>query len=389
MKILYDHQIFEIQKFGGVSKYFTELIHNSNSIPGIDIDISIVHSDNVYLKSLENTKYLPLPQGEFLQSSNKFNQNFIVRKLFDRYIFQKQLGKHHKINKEKSIQILEKQDFDVFHPTYYDDYFLKFLKNKPFVLTVHDLTHQIFPEYFSPKWIDKSQLMLDEAKRIIVVSENTKKDLIEYYNVDQEKVDVVHLASSILTGTQQNGLVINTESRKKYLLYIGSRASYKNFYFFVQALIPLFNADKELFLMCTGEEFTEEEFFFLSKLGIANKVKHVFVTEKNLAEVYLNSIAFVFPSLYEGFGMPILEAFACGCPVICSDSSSFPEIAGEAAIYFEPKSKQSIYQSISNLLNDDDLRKNMIIKGFKQLEKFSWLKTVAQTRDVYLKAISK
>jgi glycosyltransferase involved in cell wall biosynthesis len=299
------------------------------------------------------------------------------------------LGKHHKINKEKSIQILEKQDFDVFHPTYYDDYFLKFLKNKPFVLTVHDLTHQIFPEYFSPKWIDKSQLMLDEAKRIIVVSENTKKDLIEYYNVDQEKVDVVHLASSILTGTQQNGLVINTESRKKYLLYIGSRASYKNFYFFVQALIPLFNADKELFLMCTGEEFTEEEFFFLSKLGIANKVKHVFVTEKNLAEVYLNSIAFVFPSLYEGFGMPILEAFACGCPVICSDSSSFPEIAGEAAIYFEPKSKQSIYQSISNLLNDDDLRKNMIIKGFKQLEKFSWLKTVAQTRDVYLKAISK
>ncbi|AEE53266.1 glycosyltransferase family 4 protein [Haliscomenobacter hydrossis] len=388
MKVLYDHQIFESQKFGGVSKYFGELIFNSGSMDEVNNDISILHSDNGYLKSLETNNFLPLPQRPLSYNDNSDNSYSIVKRFFDRFFYLKKLAKCYKENKEESIQKIITQNFDVFHPTYYDDYFLKHIKNKPFVLTVHDLTHQIFPEYFSPKWIDKSKEMLENARRIIVVSENTKKDLMDFYDIKDNKIDVVYLASSILEGAVMNLSVNMPPNMEKYLLYIGSRASYKNFYFFVQAIVPLFREDKGLYLLCTGDKFSEEELFFFAKLGIAANIKHIYATEDELPYIYQNAVAFVYPSLYEGFGMPILEAFACGCPVICSQASSFPEIAGPAAIYFEPKNKQSIYKAVYSMLNDNVLRTAMIVKGFLQLEKFSWLNTAAQTREVYSKAIA-
>ncbi|HOY18057.1 MAG TPA: glycosyltransferase family 1 protein [Haliscomenobacter sp.] len=388
MKVLYDHQIFESQKFGGVSKYFGELIYNSSTIEEYKQEISILHSDNDYLKLLEQTAYSPLPKRPISYDDNGDNKSFTVERIVNRYFYLQKLAKCYKKNKAKSIQKIDNQDFDVFHPTYYDDYFLKYIKDKPFVLTVHDLTHQIFPEYFSPKWIDKSKEMLEKARRIIVVSENTKKDLMDFYDTQSSKIDVVHLASSILTGAKKNLSDHMPKNMDKYLLFIGSRSSYKNFYFFTQAIVPLLRENKDLYLLCTGDKFTEEELFFFSKLDIASSVKHIYATEEELSYIYHNSVAFVYPSLYEGFGMPILEAFACGCPVICSQASSFPEIAGDAAIYFEPKNKQSIYKAVYSMLNDNVLRTAMIVKGFLQLEKFSWVKTATQTREVYSKAIA-
>jgi glycosyltransferase involved in cell wall biosynthesis len=388
MKVLYDHQIFESQKFGGVSKYFGELIHHSGTIDEFKHEISIMHSDNDYLKLLEQAPYSPLPKRPSAYKGNNNNKFFAAKRIVNRFFYMQKLSKCFNKNKAGSVQKIDNQDFDVFHPTYYDDYFLKYIKNKPFVLTVHDLTHQIFPEYFSPKWIDKSKEMLENARRIIVVSENTKKDLMDFYEIEKSKIDVVYLASSILEGAKMNLSASMPQNMERYLLYIGSRASYKNFYFFVQAIVPLFRADRDLFLLCTGDVFTEDELFFFAKLGISANVKYIYAREDELPYIYQNSIAFVYPSLYEGFGMPILEAFACGCPVICSNASSFPEIAGDAAIYFEPKNKQSIYKAVYSMLNDNVLRKAMIVKGFLQLGKFSWLKTATQTQEVYSKAIA-
>jgi glycosyltransferase involved in cell wall biosynthesis len=391
MKILYDHQIFESQKFGGVSKYFGELIYNSGALEEMNYEISILHSDNDYLKLLEHSEFSPLPQRplSYTEYDSESSKYVAIKRIIDRFFYLKKLTKCAEKNKAESIHKLNTQDYDLFHPTYYDGYFLDHIKNKPFVLTVHDLTHQIFPEYFSPKWTDKNKKMLDEAARIIVVSENTKKDLIEYFDTNSNKIDVVYLASSILIGANMYTNEKMPPKLNKYLLFIGSRASYKNFYFFAQAIVPLLREDNDLRLLCTGDKFTDDELFYFTKLGIASSVVHHYASERELPALYKNAVAFVYPSLYEGFGMPILEAFACGCPVVCSQASSFPEIAGNAAIYFEPKDKQSIYQSIYSILNDSILRTNLVAKGFQQLEKFSWLKTVNQTLEVYAKAIDK
>lgn len=387
MKVLFDHQIFESQRFGGVSKYFVKLFHNFKKLKEVDHELAITYSDNWYLGEVPGVEYLPLPVRPLSYNNNASNKYSIGQRYFERYFYLNRVAKCHQKNIAHSINMIQKQDYDVFHPTYYDEYFLSHIKDKPYVLTVHDLTHQIYPEFFSPSWIDKSVEIIHRANRIIAVSENTKKDLVEFYEVEPDKIDVIHLASSILKVNSVESLAESRMAFRKYLLFIGSRETYKNFYFLIRALSTLLEKDKELVLLCTGDAFTEEEIVYFTKMGIVNSIKHIHATEEELPSLYSNSIAFIYPSLYEGFGMPILEAFACGCPVICSQSSSFPEIAGNAALYFEPKNKQSIYDSIYKVLNDDVLRKKMIIDGYTQLEKFSWLKTVTQTKEVYLKAM--
>jgi glycosyltransferase involved in cell wall biosynthesis len=387
MKILFDHQIFESQKFGGVSKYFDQLFDNFDASEELKYELAIFYSNNGYLAEREGMHYHTLPNRPASYNHNQSNQHNLIRRYVDRYFYLNKLEKCHQKNIQHSIQKIHAQDYDVFHPTFYDEYFLKHLQNKPYVLTVHDLTHQIYPEYFSPGWIDKSSDVIHQASRLIAVSENTKKDLIDFYEVDPHKIDVIHLASSITKTNQDHYPGMHLVQVERYLLFVGSRETYKNFYFFVRAIVPLLRQDKDLHLICTGAAFNEQEQLYFSKLGIADRVKQVYVTEEDLPFLYTNAAAFIFPSLYEGFGLPILEAFACGCPVICSQASSFPEIAGNAALYFEPKNKQSIYGSIYRILNDQTLRSQMIAAGYEQLKKFSWLNTFNQTKSVYHKAL--
>ncbi|MCF6149884.1 MAG: glycosyltransferase family 4 protein [Candidatus Kuenenia sp.] len=365
MKVLYDHQIFVFQDYGGISRYFYELTNVFNNQEDIHFDLPLLYSNNHYIRKTNFLKCKPFLEAKNFRGKTRL-LNFI-----------------HKYTEKK---ILRKKGFDVFHPTYYDPYFLKYIGNKPFVLTIYDMVYELFPQIFSTR--DKTsvnkKLLASKAAKIIAISENTKRDVIKLFGIKEDKVEVIYLGNSLCFGITEKVKGMSNENPQKYLLFVGNRRAYKNFDTFIESISPLLKEDKNLYLICAGGgKFTPSEIANLEKLGVIKKVTQCSFDDNILAQLYKNALAFIFPSLYEGFGIPILEAFSCGCPVITSNISSLPEVAGDAAEYFDPIDKISISSTVKKVIYDHDLRCKLKYKGYERLKNFSWEKTANQTKMLY------
>ena len=390
MKVLYDYQIFEINPNSGVARYYYELIKNLRRESLVDTILSITKTNCIYLR---NDLLLKNNIDKFYNFNNFLSGKDFKgkRRLYNLLIKLGFLHDDSKINKANSEKLLNSENFDVFHPTYYDDYFLEFLDKKPFVLTIYDMTHEIFPEYFPLRnyEIKNKKILAKKASKIIAISNSTKKDIINFLNIEEDKIVVIYLGCSLVTNDKRYcDLNINTYFNlvpQKYLLYVGSRNGYKNFYYFVRAISQILKKDKDLYIICAGGgKFNRDEKFYFESLDLQDSLINFEICDDNLLKyLYSKAAAFVFPSLYEGFGLPILEAFSCGCPVVLSNKSSLPEVGGDAAIYFEPKNIKSIIGAVTDVIYNDNLRKELIKKGFEKLKKFSWEKTAIQTRNVY------
>jgi len=385
MKILYDHQMFYRQNYGGVSRYYCELMNQFSCDPDIRFVLSLryVQNDNLeqfpQLNQYWSNRYNFLYDNRlisFMQKKIRFNAlNFGLNYIIN--------------NQEESVRLLKEQDFDVFHPSYYEPYFLKFLQKKPYAITVYDMIHELFPQYFkvkdqTKKW--KKQL-IENAGAIIAISENTKNDVLKFTEVDPDRVRVIHLGNplehQIWPHTAETSTDI-TAPERSYLLFVGGRGAYKNFDFFIRSIAGLLHDYKDLYLVCAGSlPFSAEEKRTLEKLHVLHKVHHVKVNDSILKNLYDNAVAFIFPSLYEGFGLPILEAFSTGCPTILSNASSFPEIGGDGALYFEPGDSESIVSAIETIISQKKFRDELIEKGYKRLNFFSWKKTACLTKKAY------
>ncbi|WJS95143.1 glycosyltransferase family 4 protein [Flavobacterium johnsoniae] len=293
--------------------------------------------------------------------------------------------KIYNIGKSRFKKILSKQDYDLFIPTYYDINFLNYIGTKPFVLTVYDMIHELFPEYFSNSEIlvQNKLLLIEKANRIIAVSENTKKDILKIYpNINPAKIDVVYHGASIKMKKK-----VKVDLPEKYLLFVGTRAIYKNFNFFVDSISKLLKEKKNLYLVCAGGgSFSKSENEYIAKLGLTDKIIFKTFEDNELGFYYKNAQCFVFPSIYEGFGIPVLEAMASGCPVVLANHSSFPEVAGSAGVYFELNNSEDLAIKISNLINDKNLRNEFSRKGIEQAKKFTWESAARQCINVYEKA---
>jgi glycosyltransferase involved in cell wall biosynthesis len=270
----------------------------------------------------------------------------------------------------------------LFHPTYYDSYFFKKL-NKPFIVTVHDLIEFKFKEqYKNNSLAPEMETIIRKANRIIAISENTKKDLIEILKIPSEKIDVIY------HGYNKSLFVEKPNKFGRYILFVGYRQGYKNFSALAKAFSNIILKDGDLKLICVGQPFNKEELNLLKKLKILENTIAFGVTENKLNELYSNALVFVYPTLYEGFGMPILEAFANNCPVCLSNTSSLPEIAANAAEYFDPKDIESISNAICKTIYDSDFSKQLVSKGRIRLNNFSWTKCSLETMNSYERAIS-
>ena len=362
MRILYDHQMFLLQKYGGISKYYCELIKNLPQ--GIEYQLSVLLSNNSYLHE----------DAEIFKKRNIFipNRQFKGKRFIKRSL--------NSINQFYSNLNLSANNFDLFHPTFYNPYFLSRL-TKPYVITVHDLIAFNDTSYAHDPIRTEMEKVIQNATRIISISKNTKKDLVEILNIDPEKIDVVYHGynQSIITGKRN--------IYGQYILFVGRREGYKNFKTFAKAISRLLIKERSLQLICVGEPFDREDILLLKGLKIFRQTMALNVSEAGLSNLYSNALVFVYPSLYEGFGMPILEAFANDCPLCLSNSSSFPEIAADAACYFDPHDKESIVTAIETVIYDQQFSNNLIEAGRKRLQNFSWIKTAKETVNCYEKAL--
>lgn len=378
MKVLFDTQCFDAQKFGGISRYFCEIMKNFPA--GDEFVFPCIYSRNEYLKQ---SKLVNCIEDDTTFESFLPNLDFFGKEhLF--WLRNKLLPTKAKINRKECIKALKSQDFDVFHPTYYDTYFLEYIGKKPFVLTVHDMIHERYPKFFrnSGKIIKNKKLLAEKAAKIIAVSNKTKEDIIEFYGSSfSDKTEVVYHGSSLKVPDFTNENTNHESKFGEYFLYTGARNHYKNFLFFIESCADLLK-EKNLKIVCTGAPFSKKEFSYFESLEIADRVIHYFASDNELFWLYKNALAFVFPSYYEGFGIPILEAFEAKTPCLLANASCFPEIAEDAALYFDPKNKNEIVSAMSKIL-DKDLAEKLIEKGKKRLTDFSWKKTAEKTTEIY------
>ena len=354
LNILYDHQVFSWQKYGGISRYFCELMRHSNGL--FNYQVGGIFRKNEYLKELN------LPDEYPEQIKAQFGDNFNI---------------HNNINRHDSIT--KAQNCDVFVPTYYEPYFLDNIK-KPFVLTVYDFIHEIFPQLnlvSHKETLEMKKILIERATRIIAISENTKRDLLKFYpNTREEKISVVHLSTS------WGNINKAQEKQEKYILYTGARTSYKNFPNFLNAVSPLLKKHN-LKLKCSGDPWDSEDEKYFKKINIFDRCSAEFANEQELQQLYTNALCFVFPSLYEGFGIPILEAWACNCPLVLSNTSCFPELAKDAGVYFDPYKIEDIRKQIEKVILSESLRSELVAKGKERLKEFSWRKAAEQSAKVY------
>jgi len=370
MKILFDYQIFSIQRFGGISRYFYEIMKRFYDYNEVSFMLSLLYSNNEYIKK------------------SKFYNKFILKG----FIFPGRYKIENVINKLYSKILLKHSNYDIFHPTYYDSYFIKYLGKKPFVLTVYDMIHEKFRNLYNhkDKTIEIKKYLMYNAKKIIAISRNTKKDILNYTNIKENKIEVIYLANSLSIDNELQVSSNNTLNNlpNNYILFVGRRDKYKNFGNLVKAIGKLLYEDKDLYLLCVGGgNFTPEERNMFYNMKIANKIYHLDVDDYGLTHLYRQAKLFVFPSLYEGFGIPILEAFANDCPVVCSNRSALPEVAGKAALYFDPEDIRSIKSSVEIVLENSKLRASLIEKGKNRIKYFTWDKTAKETIELYKKLL--
>jgi glycosyltransferase involved in cell wall biosynthesis len=330
-------------------------MNHSNGL--FDYEVSGVFSENEYIKPLRLYREFPI-----------------------KYQFK---GKHiilSYLNKPDSIQRIKKGNYDALHPTYYDPYILELKKYKsiPLVIDVHDMIFEKFPHFFkNSEYIKKNkELYFNKANKIIATSQKTKEDLLSIYPYINESKIIVIYRGKVFSVQEDN------PKKESYVLYTGQRNGYKNFNIFISAVASLL-LKYDLRLICTGKKFTRDELSLLKKEKISDRAICTFVRDNQLPELYAKALAFVFPSLYEGFGLPILEAFAAGCPALLSNASCFPEIAGEAAMYFDPYSIEDMRSAIEKVITSPTLQNELIDRGKKQVKKYSWKRCAEKTAKIY------
>lgn len=357
MKVLFDYQILATQRYGGISRYFYELITNLKNC-GVETSIKCFFNRNSYFEDYFGKKYNPV--------IDKIKGKGFVNRLYMK-------------------MILRIGHYDIFHPTYYDNYFLSDNKGK-LVITVYDMIHEILPEYFSSddSTIQQKKQLIYKADHIIAISESTKRDILKIYpDIPESKISVIYIASNFVSCEDEQ---IDKKFPHKYILFVGSRYGYKNYKAFFEAVRPILNEDTELSLVCLGGgKFSDEETKLHGKLK--ERAMQMDVNDNTLSYAYSHAECFVFPSLYEGFGIPTLEAFACKCPVVLSSTSSMPEVGGDAAVYINPTDVHDMTESIKRVLENYDLRKIMRERGLQQLKKFNWGQIALETADCYRKVL--
>jgi len=363
MKVLFDHKLFSTQTYGGASRYMHELMKN---LPRNVWETTTLLANNEYIKSPRLFNYC-----DFFP-----NRPFKGKALFMYWL-----------NRPYTYMMLRKGDYDIFHQTDFDTYYFNAIKGKKMVMTFHDMNYSkyrhLFVNTLTNNIDDRERFQkesVERADRIVAVSQHTKEDLVNRWDVDSNKVVVIHHG---VDKVRKTDLDVARIVDAPFLLFVGERYGFKNFERFLHAFSLVSRKYSDLKLVCTGRKFSEADSALIRQENLMNKVIQLSADEKSLARLYRDAEMFVFPSFSEGFGMPILEAMVYDCPVVLSNASCFPEVAGQAGVYFDPYRTEDIAEKIERVLVDSTLRSNLVALGHERLNAFSWEKNASEHMSVY------
>ena len=282
-------------------------------------------------------------------------------------------------------------DAALFHAT---EHLLLPLRDCPTVLTVHDLIFRHLPEHHKPlnRWYLRWALPLfcRRADRIIAVSEATRRDLIAAYDLPPAKVQVIPEAAAPRFQPTSDAMQAEVRARyglpERYLLYVGTLEPRKNLTRLLRVWTALRRTGEIPPLVLVGARGWLIEPFFESLAQNPYREDVIlpgYIADPDLPAVYGAAAAFVFPSLYEGFGLPPLEAMACGTPVACSNVSSMPEVVGDAAVTFDPRDDAAMIEALRRIVGESDLRADLRARGLRRAAEFSWARTARETLALY------
>jgi glycosyltransferase involved in cell wall biosynthesis len=366
---MYDAQIFSAQEYGGISRYFCEIVKSFELEKKVSARIIAPLYINAYVAKISQHLVIGFACPGFLRAiQSKWVKIF-------RRVFGLAIG-------DLALRIYRP---DIIHETYYSP--IRFGPSRAKrVLTIYDMIHEKFSDQFAPsdKTARYKAIAARRADHVICISESTRKDVIDILKLDPSKVSVTYLGFSALGDVSHNLTSIDGVT-KPYILFVGNRSGYKNFNTLLKAYAESDLLRDKFQLVCFGGNyFSQQEQIEIARLGLKNHDVLLFSGDDQLlSQFYRQAQAFIYPSLYEGFGIPPLEAMANHCPVICSNTSSIPEVVADAGEYFNPYDSHSLQQAIegvvSSSLRMDELRK----AGLERLKYFSWDRCAQETLNIY------
>jgi len=359
VRVLIDDQIFISQVRGGVSRYFAELMKylRRGEAPDVELVQPWRWTRNIHAEEAGLAATLPTPVGR---------RPFVLRtanRIAGRY-----------------------GGSEVIHHTYYNCKYLKLKPSALRVVTVYDIIPEIFPELFpdgNPH--EGKREFVEAADLVLCISASTRDDLVRLYGLPIAPVVVTPLGVDY---SFRPGLPPLPSLPSPYVLFVGNRKAYKDFDVLVEAFVSLAARHADVWLVVVGGgPFDRAEEESMRRKGIRERVYRTSLSDPELPAAYANASCFVFPSRYEGFGLPTVEAMAAGCPVILADSSTHPEIGGEAAMYFPPGDSEALAAALSRVHSDAALRRVLSERSLLRAADFSWQQTATATVRAYQQAM--
>ena len=353
MRVLFDEQIFLLQKRGGVSRYIVELVRTFKNNPSLGVEPILS------FKTTSNQLLLELAQDLELDLSETSNRKFF------------------EITSGAIRANFQNSNFDILHHTFYSKAFWNPKFRGPRVSTHYDMIPEIFHEsrmglnpHLSKHWYFKN------VNHILSISESAKSDLNRVWPDVQTPISITHLGRPEMQHK-------NLKRAKGYLLFVGVRGGYKDAETLLRAFAQLPENLKVKLEFIGGGEFSESEKETINTLGIRSYVSQRNVTDSELIDAYSKAHAFVFPSKYEGFGLPALEALQLGCRAVLAKTPALIELADGCADYFEPGNSDELSALLSKVLSTSPGENPHFESGLKRASQFSWLETARKTAKVY------
>lgn len=363
VRVAVDEQIFAIQAYGGISRVFAELARQFVEVSTFNVELSALRTPIVNRYVLDSPRLVSA-----LSARTAMNEWTALAAYMAR--------------------IRTHPSADIVHNTFYLPHGLAPIHGAKRIVTVHDMIPELLPH--TRRRLDRLTLKrkyVHQADHIICVSDATRRDLLSVYPEISVPISVVH---SAVDQAFQPGAPALTDLPEQYLLFVGHRTQYKDAAALFRAFARIAADFPDVHLVCIGGgAFTKDERLLLARLGVNHRVRQDVLSDPRMPAAYGNALAFVFPSRFEGFGLPVLEAMACGAPTLLAEATALPEVGADAAMYFPIGDDRALSDLLAEVLSNRTLREELRTLGLERASTFSWKRTARETKQVYDQAVQR